>query len=119
MPRPYVPVRISNPATGKHIETFALIDTGADECALPSIFAKILGHNLVAGEERDVDTGNGTTKAYKHSSVIEIVGYSTGHIFIDYMVNLCVPLLGINSFLKEFVVIFDFPQKVVSLEISD
>lgn len=86
---------------------------------MPSIYAKILGHDLVAGEEKEVDTGNGVTKAYKHSSIIEMVDFSTGPISIDYMVNLSIPLLGIHSFLSGFVVIFDFPQRVVKLELPD
>jgi len=31
--RPYLPVTIINPDTNKGIEVYALIDTGADECA--------------------------------------------------------------------------------------
>jgi hypothetical protein len=33
--RPYLPVTIINPDTNKGIKVYALIDTGADECASP------------------------------------------------------------------------------------
>ena len=45
-PRPYLPVTLINPETNRRLNVMALIDTGADECALPAAFAPILGHNL-------------------------------------------------------------------------
>ncbi len=35
--RPYLVLKIVNPHTNKSIKTFGLIDTGADECAVPSV----------------------------------------------------------------------------------
>lgn len=46
MARPYLPISIINPATNKYLKVFALIDTGADECAFPASFAPLLGHDL-------------------------------------------------------------------------
>ncbi len=40
--RPYLPITILNPATKKRIKVFALVDTGADECAFPAAFAPLL-----------------------------------------------------------------------------
>ncbi|OHE61273.1 MAG: hypothetical protein A2Z47_11285 [Thermodesulfovibrio sp. RBG_19FT_COMBO_42_12] len=42
--RPYLPITIINPETNRHLRVFALIDTGADECAFPASFAPLLGH---------------------------------------------------------------------------
>lgn len=36
IPRPWLPVTITNPHTNKKIKVFGLVDTGADECALPA-----------------------------------------------------------------------------------
>ena len=36
--RPYLPIIIINPDTEKQINVYALIDTGADECAFPGSF---------------------------------------------------------------------------------
>ena len=36
IPRPWVPAIIANPHTGKSAKIWGLIDTGADECALPA-----------------------------------------------------------------------------------
>lgn len=50
--RMWLPVTIINPETRKSIKVFGLIDTGADECALPALYAARLGHNLHAAKRR-------------------------------------------------------------------
>lgn len=117
--RPYLPVTFSNPYNNKLVNVYALIDTGADECALPASFAAILGHRLEAGKEKKISTGNGPTIAFGHSSVIEIVGFSTGTVVIDYMPNLSTPLLGFQSFLSKFILSLNYPEKMFSLEYPD
>ena len=42
IPRPWLPVIIKNPHTNKELEVYGLIDTGADECALPAQYAPLL-----------------------------------------------------------------------------
>lgn len=118
-PRPYVPIVVANPATGRDLEVFALIDTGADECAFPASFADVLGHNLTAGTEKRIQTGNGTTVAYGHTSMIAIDAFRTGPTVVDYLVNLDTPLLGARSFLSYFVVTLDYPQRTVTLEYEE
>jgi predicted aspartyl protease len=54
------------------MKVYALIDTGADECAFPASFAPLLGHNLQAGQSKKISTGNGITMAYGHITRIEI-----------------------------------------------
>jgi predicted aspartyl protease len=71
--RPYLPIAILNPNSGIQINVYALIDTGADECAFPASFAPLLGHDLPSGQEKRVTTGNGITIAYSHTNRI-IVG---------------------------------------------
>jgi len=60
--RPMLPVCIINPHTGNSLCTWALIDTGADECALPAAYAERLGHTLHSGSPKQISTGNGVTK---------------------------------------------------------
>ena len=117
--RPYLPISISNPDSGKSISVYALVDTGADECALPASFASILGHRLEAGTEKKINTGNGITTAYGHTSIIEVDGYSTGVVVIDYMPNLPTPLVGYQSFLSGFILNVNYPEKKFSLEFPD
>ena len=114
-PRPYLPVTIVNPSTQKQINTYSLIDTGADECAFPASFAPLLGHNLQVGQLKRISTGNGVTIAYSHTTRIIIEGFSTQDVLIDYMPNLNIPLLGVKSFLSNFVLTVDYPNKVFSL----
>jgi predicted aspartyl protease len=114
--RPYLPVTIINPATGQKIQVLALIDTGADECAIPAFFAPLLGHNLEAGTEKKINTVNGIATAYSHTAQIEIEGFTTQQELLDFLPNLSVPLLGVRSFLSNFILIIDYPNKTFSLQ---
>ena len=115
--RPYLPVTIINPGTGNRLKVFALVDTGADECALPASFASILGHNLQMGQQKKVNTGNGVTIAYGHNTRIAIEGFATQDVLIDFMPNLVIPLLGVRSFLGNFILTVDYPSGVFSLQL--
>ena len=70
--RPLLPINIINPYTGLSYATFGIIDTGADECAVPAAIASILGHNLQAGDTKTIGTGNGETIAYIHTTKLEV-----------------------------------------------
>lgn len=113
--RPYLPVTIINPDTNKQVSVYALIDTGADECAFPASFAPIIGHNLQDGQPKKVSTGNGITIAYGHTTRIVIEEFSTQDVLVDFMPNLNIPLLGVRSFLSNFILTVDYPNKVFSL----
>jgi predicted aspartyl protease len=113
--RPYLPVTIINPDTNKGIKVYALIDTGADECAFPASFAPILGHNLQNGQLKRVSTGNGITTAYSHTTRIVVEDFSTQDVLVDFMPNLSIPLLGVKSFLSNFILTLDYPNKVFSI----
>ncbi len=100
--RPYLPITIINPYSDKRLKVYALIDTGADECAFPASLAPIIGHNLQSGHQKKISTGNGITVAYGHLTRIEIEGFSTQDVQVDFMPNLYIPLLGVRSFLGNF-----------------
>jgi predicted aspartyl protease len=117
--RPYLPIAVTNPSKGKRINVFALIDTGADECAFPASFAPVLGHNLLAGQQKKISTGNGITMAYGHTTRIEIEGFKTQEVLVDFMPNLTIPLLGVRSFLSNFLLILDYPGKTFSLKLPE
>jgi predicted aspartyl protease len=121
--RPSLPINIINSHDpSKSYKTWGLIDTGADECAIPSAIASILGHNLTLGTRKSISTGNGIATAYSHSTQIEIyhpVTLDVTHVInntpVDFMNNLSVVLLGVNSFLSHFVLNIDYPQKLFSI----
>ena len=116
MARPYLPVTIINPENGKQLNVFALLDTGADECAFPASFAAPLGHNLQAGYQKKVSTGNGITTAYAHTLCLETHGIKIESVLIDFMPNLNVVLLGVKSFLSNFVLTVNYKKSVFSLK---
>jgi len=120
--RPILQIRIINPHTKKSYRTYGIIDTGADECAIPAAYASLLGHNLQSGQVKRIRTGNGETVAYAHTTRFEIFHPATGKLLytvndtpIDFMPNLHVVLLGVNSFLSRFVLKIDYPQKFFSI----
>ena len=121
--RPILPIKIVNPHANLGFKTFGIIDTGADECAVPASVANILGHNLQAGKTKRIRTGNGETIAYVHTTAFEIFHPVSGEFLytvkktpIDYMPNLDVVLLGVNSFLSKFVLNIDYPEKTFSIK---
>jgi predicted aspartyl protease len=118
-PKPWLPIVIINPHTGKSVPTYGLIDTGADECALPASFADILGHDLQKGVPADISTGNGMTTAYSHTVSIEIDDFHTDDVLIDFMPNLSVPLLGVRSFLSRFILTINYKNKTFSLSLNN
>lgn len=122
--RPMLPIKIHNPHSGKSLSVWGLIDTGADDCALPASYAKILGHNLLAGEVKTISTGNGKTSAYAHTTRIDIFSqsskepvYTIPDTAIDFMPNLDSVLLGVKSFLGHFVLTVNYPRQTFSIQL--
>jgi hypothetical protein len=113
--RPYLPVTIINPESNKLMNVFAMLDTGADECAFPASFAAPLGHDLQSGYEKKVSTGNGITIAYGHTVNIKAFNFTAEKVIIDFMPNLYIPLLGVKSFLSNFIVKIDYPHRSFSI----
>lgn len=118
-PKPWLPIVIINPHTSKRLPTYGLIDTGADECALPASFADILGHDLQKGTPKDISTGNGITIAYAHTVSMEINDFHTENVLIDFMPNLSVPLLGVRSFLSKFILTINYKKQSFSLQLNN
>jgi len=121
--RAILPIQIINPHTDLFVDTFGIIDTGADECAVPASIALPLGHKLLAGSIREIKTGNGITKAYSHTTIFKIFHpesykllYTLPETPIDFLPNLNVVLLGVKSFLNKFVLNIDYPKRVFSIK---
>jgi len=113
--RPYLHVQFLNPHSGVKRRLFGLIDTGADECALPAEFAKVFGHNYLKGKKRDIIGVGGHVEAFSHTMSIEIPGYGSYEALIDFVPGLTTVLLGVSSFLSNFVLTVDYKKKVFSL----
>lgn len=119
---PLLPVKIVNPHKKLSTKTTALIDTGADECAIPAYIAELLGHDLNAGTSKSTLTGDGEIQVYSHTSIFKIFHpdseehlYTTTETSVDCMPNLAIVLLGVKSFLDSFILKIDYPQKMFSI----
>jgi len=66
-----------------------------------------------------ISTGNGITIAYSHTTRIIVEGFSTQDVLVDFMPNLSIPLLGVRSFLSNFVLTVDYPNKQFSLTLPN
>lgn len=114
--RPWLPITIINPRSGKQVDMYGLIDTGADECALPATYAPFLGFDLQQGLPKHINTGNGITCAYAHTVQIKVKGLKTRKTSIDFLPNLQVPLLGMKNFLGHFILTIHYPRSKFSLD---
>ncbi len=125
--RPMLFLKITNPNTGFCLDTIGIIDTGADACAVPAVFANMLGYNVKEGTPKPVGTGNGMTTAYTHTCRIDVYNtdsvikksptiiYTTSEAQIDFMENLPMILLGVTDFLGQFFLGIDYPAQLFSV----
>lgn len=120
--RPYLNVEYINPHNSKHFKAIALIDTGADHCIIPAEFAEILGHNLELGEPTQASGISGEpVTLYKHTMQIKVHGHEfvTKEIKIAFCGDeqLKKPILGVRTFLSNFVLTVNYPNKTYSLRL--
>jgi len=120
--RPVLPIKIINPHTKLSFQTFGIIDTGADDCALPAIIAEHLGHVINKGVAKQIQTGNGISIAYAHTTSFKIYHpltndfiFKTKETPIDCLPNLNVVLLGVRNFMSSFVLHIDYPKQIFSI----
>lgn len=122
-PHPYIPIRITNPHTGKSCNAYGLVDTGADACFVPGWLAKQVGHDLAKGvNPSNIMTGNGEAAAAQHTMRIEAKDRTGASLFvvdnalIQVMPNLNVILLGVSMFLEHFLLTVNYPKQTFSIE---
>lgn len=120
--RPILATRLVNPSSKEGRFTYGLVDTGADECAVPASFAPLLGYDLESGKRKVIMTGNGPTTAYIHPVKIEIYHPRTAELLyrvpdseIDFLPGLNIVLLGVHSFLSNFILNVDYPRQAFSI----
>ncbi len=78
---------------------------------------------MTLGEEKEINTGNGITKAYRHTTDIRIFNphapaksvYDLRNVIIDFMPNLNVTLLGVLNFLQYFYLTIKYPENLFSI----
>ena len=124
--RPFVPILLINPDTGKRFRTEALVDTGADACSFPKYLAELTGHNLKgANVISSVSSGIGCVEieTFKHSFLIGLLD-PTGNKVIKWYGRELIdcfdhdnapPLLGVKNFLKDLIVELNYPKKEIKI----
>lgn len=129
--RPYLWLRITNPATGHAMIVSAAVDTGADAIVIPATDAETLGHNLEATPSRSIRTAKGITKAYPHSAAIEVLGvlpsghadeskilYTIPETTVWLTVGQKAHLIGQGSFLSLCILEINYPEKMFAVKLS-
>lgn len=118
VPKPGLPVILTNPANGFAFGTWALIDTGADNTVIPEFIAKKLYHDIA---HKSVQTSaclgiSGTATTYYHTFRLKVLGLNRkGEVLYNkiaikrnkrlYAVirGLHIMVIGENDFLKKYI----------------
>ncbi|MBF0381546.1 MAG: hypothetical protein HQL69_11040 [Magnetococcales bacterium] len=121
--QPYLNVVVTNPhAENRRLKVRALIDTGADFCALPVKYAAILGHTLENGAQQGINTGGGKAVTFYHQAKIIIPDHNyngspfvTKELKIGFLHGLHTPVMGTRGFLEYFKLVVDYQEGHFSL----
>lgn len=122
--KPYIPIKLVHPNTGKSLYVNALLDSGADCCTLPSMISRTLGLKLDKEYESEGTTGisGEVLKTYTHTLVVQV--YDSGRTRIVRTMKIKVnslerndipPLMGTESFLDQFNVSFNYLKGEIEL----
>lgn len=130
--RPYLWLRIINPATRQSVIVPAAVDTGADALAIPAEDAETLGHNLTATPPRLVKTAKGYTESYPHTAAIDVLDvladgypdesavlYPIPKTLIYLTVGQKAHLVGQGSFLSTCILSINYPEKRFSVRLPN
>jgi len=125
---PILPIIIVNPDNGFVFPTWGLIDTGADDTSIPEHIAKKLGHDIKSVRPYSGYAAGGIIDVYKHTFSIDILSMNeNGQVNendtiikisrrrIGVISDLHCVLLGVEDFLKKYVVTIDYPRQVFSI----
>ncbi len=126
-------IRVSNPKAPNipPVLALAIVDTGADDCLFPADTAIRVGHVLKSVPPKPISGINSSSVAYPHTSRVEILAtlvnggpsrkvlYTMKSTLVDFMEsgkNQSVPfLLGTKTFLNNFVLTIDYPNRRFSI----
>ncbi len=128
--RPFLDVKITNPATGQSIEWHCLADTGADSCLFTCDLAEAVGHDLRGrGVCNRINSGiGGVVLSWRHTFRLSLLS-PKGDVVLrelpDSQIDCFEPqparsgraqplpeILGTEDFLRYFVITFDYQQQV-------
>lgn len=130
-PSPLLPILITNPHNGSQFRTWGLLDTGAIATVIPGFIARIIGHNVENVASFSGNGAGGQLTVYPHACSIDILSMdSNGKVNEENDIVIRIPprnvgvinglpgvLLGVNDFLKKYIVKIDYPRQVFSIRL--
>ena len=124
-PAPYIPIRITNPHSGKFVVTYALVDTGAEACVFPAELAVMLDHDFKGKGvyAREVIGITGPGRVYMHTFNVEIllpnrqdVLKAFSQILVKCRDQEQLPaVLGVSDCLRNFKITIDYINQVTTI----
>ncbi len=122
---PLVPVALSYQGTATAFEFYALIDSGADHCAFPSVFGQKVGLPVESGKKAQTVGSTGTGDTYYHNVRVgfkvqdEPYGFDCYAGFMPDLNKMGVGLLGRNGFFDLFEsVSFNSSKRLITLTLK-
>ena len=128
-PSPLLPILITNPHNGARFRSWGFLDTGAVATVIPAFIARIIGHNVENVASFHGNGAGGQLTVYPHTCSIDILSMdSNGNVNEENGIVIRIPpsnvgviiglpgvLLGVNDFLKKYIVKIDYPRQVFSI----
>ena len=117
--RPVLPIKLVNGTS--ELNCYAMVDSGADFCAFPLSFARILGLDPLTGVlDRTAGLGSDNVPTYFWNVGIDIQGTTQIEVyagFTDGLEQWGIGLLGQTGFFDRFAVSFNLNRGIFEFEI--
>ena len=117
---PHLAITMHGPK-GEIFNTLALVDSGADTCAMPRSVAEILGLDLEEGEEVRIASASGFVQARRLQTEVSVnLPHGRKRMMLDFNVIMCdfepPVILGRAGFFDQFVISFNEKEKKFTLK---
>lgn len=130
--RAFLPLKVTSLKTNISYEVEGVVDPGAGTTLIPYYIANELGFDITTGKQVIAPTAGGELLVYFHACKIQVLSIDDdGNVdSSDVIINLPtnyfafsskekfppVLLLGIKDFLEQYVLTFDYPRRVFSIQ---
>lgn len=125
---PILPIKIINPRNGLEFQTWGLVDTGSDATIITGYIANKIGLNIDSVQSSPGEGAGGSFDVFEVACSINILSMDEdGNVNINDVVieirhrrigvirDLRYVLLGVNDFLKKYVLTIDYSREIFSI----
>ena len=129
-PSPILPLLIANPHNGNNFRTWGLIDTGAMATVIPAFIAGIIGIDIGSIPSSPGKGAGGDLTVFRHLFSIDILSLDGDGNVIENEIAIRIPprsmriinnlpgvLLGVNDFLKKYILKINYPLQIFSVRL--